>query len=92
MQTDQSQSSRRGAAKAAASAFEANFSDLLRLAAEQNASDLHIDPMDGALRIRIRVDGVLRVLQWVRGVTYATRFFQQAKRTCGFDMGKVSVP
>jgi len=92
MQTDQSPSSRRGASKASASAFEANFSDLLRLAAEQNASDLHIDPMDGALRIRIRVDGVLRVLQWVRGVTYATRFFQQAKRTCGFDMGKVSVP
>lgn len=85
-----SQQSRSGAAKA--SPFESNFLDLLRLAAEQNASDLHLDPMDTAVRIRIRVDGTLRVLQWIKGAAYAGRFFQQAKKVCGFDMGRVNIP
>ena len=75
-----------------ASPFESNFLHLLCLAAEQNASDLHLDPMDGAVRVRIRVDGTLRILQWIKGSTYAGRFFQEAKKVCGFDMGLISVP
>ncbi len=34
--------------------------DLLRLAVEQRATDLHIEPYGGALQVRLRVDGLLR--------------------------------
>ncbi|HEY8065239.1 MAG TPA: GspE/PulE family protein [Methylosinus sp.] len=34
--------------------------DLLRLAVEQRATDLHIEPFAGALQVRIRVDGLLK--------------------------------
>ncbi|MFO0972972.1 MAG: GspE/PulE family protein [Phycisphaerae bacterium] len=34
--------------------------NLINEAAHQGASDIHIDPQDKALRVRIRVDGVLR--------------------------------
>ena len=77
---------------AKASPFESNFLHLLCLAAEHNASDLHLDPMEGAVRVRIRVDGTLRVLQWIKGSVYAGRFFQEAKKVCGFDMGCINVP
>ncbi|MBI5836057.1 MAG: Flp pilus assembly complex ATPase component TadA [Candidatus Eisenbacteria bacterium] len=33
---------------------------LLLLAVRENASDLHIEPEEGAVRVRVRVDGVLR--------------------------------
>jgi len=34
--------------------------DLLRIAVEQRATDLHIEPFGSALHVRIRVDGLLR--------------------------------
>ena len=34
--------------------------DLLRVAVEQRATDLHIEPFGNALQVRIRVDGLLR--------------------------------
>jgi general secretion pathway protein E len=34
--------------------------DLLRLAVEQRATDLHIEPFGNTLRVRLRVDGLLR--------------------------------
>ncbi len=34
--------------------------DLLRIAVEQRATDLHIEPFGNALQVRIRVDGLLR--------------------------------
>jgi general secretion pathway protein E len=34
--------------------------ELLRLAVEQRATDLHIEPFDNALQVRLRVDGLLR--------------------------------
>jgi general secretion pathway protein E len=34
--------------------------DLLRLAVEQRATDLHIEPFAGSLQVRIRVDGLLK--------------------------------
>ena len=34
--------------------------DLLRLAVEQRATDLHIEPFEGALQVRLRVDGLLK--------------------------------
>jgi general secretion pathway protein E len=36
--------------------------ELLRLAVEQRATDLHIEPFDGALQIRLRVDGLLKAV------------------------------
>ena len=74
------------------SAFKSNFMDLVRIAAEHNASDLHIEPMDGWIRVRARVDGTLRLVQEVRESAYVSRFLQETKRGCGFDMGKLGVP
>src|SRR5262249_8859499 len=36
--------------------------DLLRLAVEQRATDLHIEPFDGALQARLRIDGLLKAV------------------------------
>jgi general secretion pathway protein E len=36
--------------------------ELLRLAVEQRATDLHIEPFDGVLQIRLRVDGLLKAV------------------------------
>jgi general secretion pathway protein E len=36
--------------------------DLLRLAVDQRATDLHIEPFAGALQIRLRVDGLLKTV------------------------------
>ena len=36
--------------------------DLLRLAVEQRATDLHIEPFGGALQARLRIDGLLKVV------------------------------
>jgi type IV pilus assembly protein PilB len=35
---------------------------MLARAAQQRASDIHVEPADGGLRVRVRVDGVLRPL------------------------------
>src|SRR5262249_1156668 len=34
--------------------------DLLRLAVDQRATDLHIEPDGGSLRVRLRIDGLLK--------------------------------
>jgi len=34
--------------------------DLLRLAVDQRATDLHIEPFAGALQVRLRIDGLLK--------------------------------
>ncbi len=36
--------------------------DLLRLAVDQRATDLHIEPFGGALQVRLRVDGLLKAV------------------------------
>jgi general secretion pathway protein E len=36
--------------------------DLLRLAVEQRATDLHIEPFAGALQARVRIDGLLKAV------------------------------
>jgi type II secretory ATPase GspE/PulE/Tfp pilus assembly ATPase PilB-like protein len=72
--------------------FEVNFQDLLSTAAFLGASDLHIEPFSGTLRIRARVDGLLRIIQEVPQQRFAERLLQQIKRTCRFDMGKLDIP
>jgi len=34
--------------------------DIIRLAVEERASDIHFEPLEGRMRVRFRVDGVLR--------------------------------
>jgi len=36
--------------------------ELMRLAVEQRATDLHIEPFDGVLQVRLRVDGLLKAI------------------------------
>jgi len=36
--------------------------DLLRLAVDQRATDLHIEPFGGALQVRLRIDGLLKAV------------------------------
>jgi general secretion pathway protein E len=36
--------------------------DLLRLAVDQRATDLHIEPFAGALQVRLRIDGLLKTV------------------------------
>lgn len=36
--------------------------DLLRLAVDQRATDLHIEPFSGMLQVRLRVDGILKMV------------------------------
>src|SRR5262249_38425282 len=36
--------------------------ELLRLAVEQRATDLHIEPFGGALQARLRIDGLLKII------------------------------
>lgn len=74
------------------SPFELNFNDLLRMAAERGASDLHIEPFADTIRIRARIDGILVKIQEVRERKYFERFLLQSKRACRFEMARHMVP
>lgn len=74
------------------SPFELNFNDLVRQAVRRGASDLHIEPFEDRLAIRVRVDGILLSLQELSNERYIERFLLQAKRACRFDMAKFGVP
>jgi type II secretory ATPase GspE/PulE/Tfp pilus assembly ATPase PilB-like protein len=74
------------------SPFELNFNDLVRQAVRRGASDLHIEPFEDRLVIRVRVDGILLSLQELSDERYIERFLLQAKRACRFDMAKFGVP
>ena len=54
------------------SPFETNFHDVLRRAAVLGASDLHIEPFEGKVVIRVRVDGVLGAIQEIVDARYST--------------------
>lgn len=74
------------------SPFETNFHDVLRRAAVLGASDLHIEPFEDRVVIRVRVDGVLGAIQEIVDAQYIERFLQQAKRACRFDMSRIGTP
>ncbi len=38
------------------------FDNLLTIATEDGASDIHVEPFEGTCRIRVRVDGILLIL------------------------------
>jgi type II secretory ATPase GspE/PulE/Tfp pilus assembly ATPase PilB-like protein len=74
------------------SPFESNFHDLIRIAGEVGASDLHLEPFEEHVAVRMRVDGVLRMVQTITQKKLGDRLLQQAKQLCGFDMGKYGLP
>ena len=60
-------------------------------AVRHNASDWHLQPELGALRLRLRVDGVLR--SYARfAYPLGHRFIESAKVLLGLDLGRGSMP
>lgn len=74
------------------SPFDSNFFDLIKIAGDVGASDLHIEPFDDYVTVRMRVDGSLRTVQTITQKNLGERLVQQAKRLAGFDMGKLGIP
>ncbi|SHK78128.1 general secretion pathway protein E/type IV pilus assembly protein PilB [Selenomonas ruminantium] len=68
----------------------ANF--LLLQAAEQGASDLHIEPCEGALRFRLRIDGLLKVLAYRLPEELAPMLVSRLKVMAGMDIAKHQQP
>jgi MSHA biogenesis protein MshE len=56
-----------------------------------NASDIHIEPDDGALRLRLRVDGVLQE-QVMRETRIASALVLRLKLTAGLDISEKRLP
>ena len=74
------------------SPFLRNFEDILRNATSMGASDIHIEPAQDLVRIRVRLDGNLKTIQQIEDPRLFERFFMQVKRTCAFDMAKHNAP
>lgn len=68
--------------------FQLQFESLLRRAVDLGASDIHFEPFENETRVRARVDGNLLELAHIQENKFRNRLFEQAKKTCGFDMGK----
>ncbi len=60
--------------------------------ATAGASDLHFEPFEQELRIRMRVDGVLWPEQTITDQRRRTRLMELIKRECGFNLGKIGEP
>lgn len=68
--------------------FQMQFDHFLKRAIELGASDLHFEPFEKETKVRVRVDGTLEELACIADTRFCTRLFEQAKKTCGFDMSK----
>jgi MSHA biogenesis protein MshE len=60
-------------------------------AMQARASDIHIEPGDGKLRIRLRVDGVLQE-QVIDGRRVASALVTRLKLMCGLDIAEKRLP
>lgn len=74
------------------SAFVEAFGHLLHQADVLGASDVHIEPMVAGLQVRMRVDGVLRVVHRIDDPDQQRRLFEVVKRQCQLDLGRLGVP
>ena len=75
------------------SAFQIGFDHILREAHKRGASDIHIEPLEHLTQVRIRIDGILHEMPpAVIEPEYRARLQEQAKKICGFDLGKSGVP
>lgn len=60
-------------------------------AAQARASDIHIEPAEAGLRIRVRVDGVLQE-QFIDGSRVASALVTRLKLMCGLDIAEKRLP
>jgi general secretion pathway protein E len=65
--------------------------DLLRLAVDQRATDLHIEPFEGALQVRLRVDGLLKRVQ-APPIGMAKGLLSRLKIMAGLDITERRMP
>lgn len=65
---------------------------LLSSAVEQGASDIHIDPAPGRLRVRIRIDGMLHDIQTIVDEQLVVRLVARLKILAGMDITQKRLP
>lgn len=65
--------------------------DLLRLAVEQRATDLHIEPFAGALQVRLRIDGLLKAVS-APPMSMAKGLLSRLKIMAGLNITERRVP
>ena len=65
--------------------------DLLRIAVEQRATDLHIEPFGNALQVRIRVNGLLRNIP-APPMSMAKGFLSRLKIMAGLNITERRIP
>jgi general secretion pathway protein E len=65
--------------------------DLLRLAVEQRATDLHIEPFGQSLQVRLRVDGLLRAIP-APPMTMAKGLLSRLKIMAGLNITERRLP
>jgi type II secretory ATPase GspE/PulE/Tfp pilus assembly ATPase PilB-like protein len=72
--------------------FQEYFIEILRRAYSEGASDIHIEPFEDEILIRIRVDGILRIIKKESDLSYIARLCEVIKKLCAFDMGVSGLP
>jgi general secretion pathway protein E len=65
--------------------------ELLRAAVEQRATDLHIEPFAGALRVRLRIDGLLKAVP-APPLTMAKGLLSRLKIMAGLNITERRIP
>ena len=65
--------------------------ELLELAAKQNASDIHIEPLEAVTRIRLRIDGLLCTAVEVLRSNHSA-IVSRIKIICGMDIAEKRLP
>jgi general secretion pathway protein E len=65
--------------------------ELLRLAVEQRATDLHVEPLDGALQVRLRIDGLLKAVP-APPISMAKAILSRLKIMAGLNITERRLP
>ena len=65
--------------------------ELLELAVKQNASDVHIEPLEEVTRVRLRIDGLLYTAVEVPRSSYSA-IVSRIKIICGMDIAEKRLP
>lgn len=79
-------------ARLPSSPFVAAFEQLLARAVDLGASDVHIEPREDQLVVRMRADGRMRVVQRVADPEHRRRWLEVIKQQCGLDTGLLGKP
>ena len=65
--------------------------ELLRLAVEQRATDLHIEPLGGTLQVRLRIDGLLKAVP-APPISMAKAILSRLKIMAGLNITERRLP